>query len=145
MKRRSWAVIGGGPCGIATVGRLLDLNQSVTWIDPSFTSGRMGKFYRRVPANTLNGDLLVATRMCQSFEFERYQKIRRDRGEIVMSDLDLEKCYDLGLLVDSLEDMTKELLPKVVSKLSLNPIKRRNVKANFLPKGIANTRRKVAA
>eukprot|EP01040_Poterioochromonas_malhamensis_P014304 gene14304-15819_t len=98
LSRRSWAVIGGGPCGIATVGRLLDFNQSVTWIDPSFQSGRMGKFYRRVPANALNGDLLIANRFCKSFQFDSYQDIRRRR-----------------YFVDSLEDMTTELLPKVNS------------------------------
>lgn len=110
---RRWAVIGGGPCGIATVGRLLDLNQSVTWIDPSFRSGRMGDFYRRVPANTLNGDLLVATRLCKSFKFDHYQEIRRKRGEVVMADLPENRCFDLGYLVDALDDMTTELLPQV--------------------------------
>lgn len=113
VSRRSWAVIGGGPCGIATVGRLLDLNQSVTWIDPSFKSGRMGEYYRRVPANTLNGDLLVANRLCKSFKFDSYQDIRRHRGEIVMADLPENQCFELGYFVDSLDDMTTELLPKV--------------------------------
>lgn len=113
QSRKTWAVIGGGPCGIATVGKLLDLHQSVVWFDPDFQSGRMGRYYRKVPANTLNGDLLVGARLCQSFRFDDYQEIRRKRGEKVMADLPPNICYELGYLVDALEDMTTELLHNV--------------------------------
>jgi hypothetical protein len=112
---RRWLVIGGGPCGIGTVGKLLDAKQSVTWVDPFFQIGRMGQYYRRVPANTLNSDLLVANRLCNSFRFDEYQDIRRKKGEKVMADLPLDQCFPLGVFVDSLEDMTTELLPKVDS------------------------------
>jgi thioredoxin reductase len=51
MKR--WIIIGAGPCGIASVGYLLDcMDVEVIWIDPFFEIGRMGKHYRHVPANT---------------------------------------------------------------------------------------------
>jgi cation diffusion facilitator CzcD-associated flavoprotein CzcO len=110
---RRWLVIGGGPCGIATVGKLIDAKQAVTWVDPLFQGGRMGTFYRRVPANTLNGDLLVATRLCESFKFDHYQHSRKEKGHVIMRDLDENQCFALGYFVDSLDDMTAELLPKV--------------------------------
>lgn len=108
-KSRKWAVIGAGPCGIGVVGRLLDLGQQVTWIDPAFEVGRMGPFYRNVPANTLNIDLIVAAKLCNSFKFDETQQKRRDRGEVVMADLPPQECFPLGYLVDFLEDSTVEL------------------------------------
>ena len=64
IKHFNWTVIGSGPCGVATIGRLVDIKDNksldselvgkLTWIDPSFTVGRMGQYYRNVPANTLN-------------------------------------------------------------------------------------------
>ncbi len=108
----SWLVIGGGPCGIASVGKLVDEGFSVLWVDNRFQAGRMGEFYENVPANTENGDLLKATRQCDSFEFEYHQKHRRDLNQKVMSDLESDKCFDLKYLVDALHDATTALLKK---------------------------------
>lgn len=108
-----WAVVGAGPCGIGVVGRLVDLGHRVTWIDESFQVGRMGSFYRQVPANTLNGDLLYATKLCKSFEFDQSQQDRREKGEQVMADLASDVCLDLGYLVDPLEDATFSLKSRV--------------------------------
>lgn len=41
----SYAVIGGGSAGIAAVGILLDLGKSVLWVDPSFSTGRLDRYY----------------------------------------------------------------------------------------------------
>lgn len=109
-------MIGAGPCGIATVGRLVDKGVMVYWIDADeFKVGRMGKFYKSVPANTPNADLLVALRMCKSFNFEYWQSHRRNKGQIVMSDLPLDSCHMLSSFVDALEDSTKSLLSQVTA------------------------------
>jgi hypothetical protein len=50
-----WAVIGGGLAGITTVAVLLEFGvepSTIFWIDPEFNVGRMGKYYRNVPANS---------------------------------------------------------------------------------------------
>lgn len=108
----NWLVIGGGPCGIASVGKLVDEGFPVIWVDDRFQAGRMGEFYRNVPANTQNGDLIKATTQCYSFEFEYHQKLRRDLHQKVMSDLESDLCFDLKYLVDALHDATTALLKK---------------------------------
>lgn len=50
-----WAVIGGGPAGIIAVTHLLENKvqpMQIIWYDPEFDVGRLGKFYRNVPANS---------------------------------------------------------------------------------------------
>lgn len=56
-----FAVIGGGPAGLAAVGRLLDSGKGpVLWIDKTFESGRLST-YAQVPRYeiTLNARLTV--------------------------------------------------------------------------------------
>ncbi|KAH7121602.1 pyridine nucleotide-disulfide oxidoreductase-domain-containing protein [Dactylonectria macrodidyma] len=47
-------VVGGGPCGLAVVGNLLEQHphDHLLWVDPVFTAGRIGDQYREVPSNT---------------------------------------------------------------------------------------------
>lgn len=82
-------------------------------------SSRMGDFYRRVPANTVNGDLLFALRDCPSFYFDKSQSVRRkaffdahanNLQTKVMSDLPTSECHPLGSFVEALEDATCNLL-----------------------------------
>lgn len=72
------AVIGAGPAGISAVATLLDNNfpaQSIIWIDPEFSVGRLGKYYSTIPSNTkirgivtfLNKSHFFATRQQPSF------------------------------------------------------------------------------
>jgi hypothetical protein len=110
---KSWLVVGGGPCGIGVTGKLVDLGQQVAWIDPAFEVGRMGPYYRNVPANTPNGDLIKAFRLSPTFEFDELQLKRKLKGEVVMSDLELDRCHSLSTFVDALEDATTVLKNKV--------------------------------
>ena len=50
-----WAVIGAGPAGIATVGKLIDHGiepSSILWLDPEFKVGDFGTKWHRVSSNT---------------------------------------------------------------------------------------------
>lgn len=50
-----WAVVGAGPAGIAAVGKLLDHGippERILWIDPYFSVGDLGLFWRNVSSNT---------------------------------------------------------------------------------------------
>jgi cation diffusion facilitator CzcD-associated flavoprotein CzcO len=113
---KSWAVVGAGPCGIAAVGRLTDhllagRISRLVWVDPSFTVGRMGQYYRNVPANTPNQDLIRALDLCPGFNFQVAQQARRQQTGVgsVMVDLSMEDCHALGYFVDALEDATAHL------------------------------------
>lgn len=103
---RRWLVIGGGPCGLGYVGSLLDKGMKVTWVDPSFTFGRLGQYYRKVPANTPNGDLVVALNLCSSFRYTTATKKFRPSNARCLSRLPEEECAELGLLVDALSDVS---------------------------------------
>lgn len=55
MKQYAFAVIGAGPAGIATVGKLIDSGiepQKICWIDPSFSVGDFGGLWQDVSSNT---------------------------------------------------------------------------------------------
>lgn len=47
-------VVGGGPCGVAVVGSILEQRPQFhqVWADPTFQAGRVGERYREVPSNT---------------------------------------------------------------------------------------------
>ena len=50
-----WAVVGAGPAGIASVGKLLDSgvdSKSIVWIDPMFSVGDFGTLWEHVSSNT---------------------------------------------------------------------------------------------
>jgi hypothetical protein len=112
MLQRTWTVIGAGPCGIAAVGRLIDLDLKVLWIDPKFNCGRMAQ-YKNVPANTTNIALVEALRMCESFNFNSFHKscVKQNRPNLV--DREPNECSDLSLFVEAIEHATKQLLTKV--------------------------------
>ena len=110
-----WGVIGGGPCGVAAVAKLIDNGLRVTWVDAGgFRCGRMGRLYRNVPANTTNGKFTAAFRSSAAFEFDKSQCRRRRAagGKPVLSDLPPDACSTLSPFVDALEDTVKVLLRK---------------------------------
>lgn len=110
---KRWAVIGGGPCGVASTARLVDKLPSqsrILWVDNSnFASGRMGKYYRNVPANTLNVDLKYALSLCPSFHFEEKQAVRKGKNENTLIEMEDGKCASLGYFVDAVIDATEML------------------------------------
>lgn len=68
-----WTVIGAGPAGIATVGKLLDSGVSpdqVLWVDPAFQGGDLGQKWRPVSSNTKVSLFLDFLRACKSFKYD---------------------------------------------------------------------------
>lgn len=110
-----WTVVGGGPCGIGAVGRLLDRNCQVTWVDPVFGVGRMGKHYTHVPANTNNRDFIAAFQLNSSFDYVQNEQRRIAQGKAAMSTLRDLECYDLGLYVDTFTDFVDILSRRVTA------------------------------
>ncbi|KAK5578004.1 hypothetical protein RB653_002953 [Dictyostelium firmibasis] len=71
---KKWVVIGGGACGIAVIGKLLDNGVNVNdllWIDPEFKAGDIGKKWCTVSSNTTVGLFTKFLKNCKSFEYEK--------------------------------------------------------------------------
>ncbi|EAL68921.1 hypothetical protein DDB_G0276839 [Dictyostelium discoideum AX4] len=75
-KNKKWTVIGGGACGIAVIGKLLDNGINVNdllWIDPEFNVGDIGKKWRTVSSNTTVALFTKFLNACKSFDYENCQ------------------------------------------------------------------------
>lgn len=68
-----WTVVGAGPAGIATVGKLLDNGvtaDQILWVDPAFRGGDLGQKWRPVSSNTKVSLFLDYLRACKSFNYD---------------------------------------------------------------------------
>jgi hypothetical protein len=107
-----WAVVGGGPAGISTVGTLLDEGVSpdaILWIDPAFGAGDFGMLWGNVPSNTRIGDFSKMFTSCRSFAFDPNRKI------FAIQDLTDESWCDLHYVGDVLQAITATLRAQVTS------------------------------
>ncbi len=65
-----WTVIGAGPAGIASIGKLLDAGvtpKDILWVDPHFTVGDFGTSWRYVNSNTAVEYFLNFYQQCEAF------------------------------------------------------------------------------
>src|SRR5436190_16890429 len=65
-----WAIVGAGSAGIIALAVLLENNISPTeiiWFDPEFKVGRIGKYYRNVPANSRAQEMSSLLKSCSTF------------------------------------------------------------------------------
>ncbi|MDR3550348.1 MAG: FAD-dependent oxidoreductase [Candidatus Babeliales bacterium] len=65
-----WLIVGAGPAGIITIGVLMDVGvdpKRITWLDPEFNVGRMGKYYSHIESNNKARDFIAFINACNTF------------------------------------------------------------------------------
>lgn len=66
-----WLIVGAGPAGIITIGVLMDVGvdpKRITWLDPEFNVGRLGKYYSHIESNNKARDFIAFINACRTFE-----------------------------------------------------------------------------
>lgn len=106
------AVIGAGPAGIATVGKLLDHGiaaKDIVWIDPHFQVGDFGTIWKNVPSNTTVNLFLQFLHAAQSFDYDH------SPHDFEINHLDPYKTCYLRIMVEPLQWITDHLRKKIHS------------------------------
>lgn len=107
-----WAVIGGGPAGIAAVGKLIDSGidgKNIAWVDPAFTVGDFGEKWPKVSSNTKVSLFLKFLYSCTSFGY------RECAENHMIHALDPENTCLLQHAVEPLIWVTEHLKTQVTS------------------------------
>ena len=110
----AWAVIGAGPAGILTVGKLLDSGvspSSIVWIDPEFQVGDLGAKWGQVSSNTNVALLLKSLNSSPSFLYNDAPI------DFAINHLPPNEPCDLALVVEPLHWITNHLLQKVKTRI----------------------------
>lgn len=117
-----WAVVGAGLAGVTSIAVLLENGvdaSSIIWIDPEFNMGRMGKYYRNVPANTKFQILKNYFRNCpilQEFPSESRDKLfLYDQEEFPLLDIVVNPLIDATNYLRSKVNSLQEMVISVIS------------------------------
>lgn len=108
-----WVIVGAGPAGIIVIGLLLDLGtdpKSITWLDPEFNVGRLGKYYSSVPGNAKTKTYIEFLQSCQAFQDAESPAAAK------LFDMDQEVEYPLEVIVQPLAEISAYLCTKVNCK-----------------------------
>lgn len=106
----TWTIVGAGPAGIAVVGMLLDVGvdeKAITWVDPEFNVGRLGKYYYNVPGNALAQNYITFVNDCQTFKAYNSKAV-----DYLRNYYPYEACV-LRIVIDALQDITDYLKTRV--------------------------------
>ncbi len=109
----TWTIVGAGPAGIAVVGLLLDLGvdgRTITWLDPEFNIGRLGKYYYHVPGNAKAIDYISFINQCHTFQEYSSPALESLRMH------DPNEFCTLAIIISPLQDITHYLRGKVVAR-----------------------------
>ncbi|MCB1826939.1 MAG: SidA/IucD/PvdA family monooxygenase [Coxiellaceae bacterium] len=144
MKTFDWVVIGAGPAGILSVGKLLDAGvdaKQIAWVDPEFKVGDLGKRWRQVSSNTkvkLFVDFLTG---CRAFNYQNAST------NFDINHLDPKQTCDLYYIADPLQWVSDHLCETVTTYQSMaNHIKLSDRVWNIeLEKGMLTARNVVLA
>jgi len=105
-----WAVVGAGPAGIATVGKLIDVGidpKKIAWIDPEFKVGDFGQRWSNVSSNTKAKLFVKFLQACKAFRFDECEQ------SFELQTVDPEKTCFLRLMVSPLQWVTDHLIDAV--------------------------------
>ena len=111
MAPYEWTVIGAGPAGMASVGRLLDQGiapKKIAWIDPAFTAGDIGGKWRSVSSNTHAGTFLDYFNSSPAFRFSA-------APPMPLREVNPHETCALALVADPLVWVTRHLRDRVTS------------------------------
>ncbi|KTD61554.1 FAD-dependent oxidoreductase [Legionella spiritensis] len=111
-----WAVIGAGPAGIASVGKLLDHGippDEILWLDPCFKVGDLGQLWSNVSSNTTVWRFTDFLHDAASF---RYGKSSPD---FALNHLPPENTCLLSRVVEPLQWVSDHLSQQVTSVKTL--------------------------
>lgn len=112
VSKVSWTVVGAGPSGILTMGRIVDSGvpcDQIVWLDTEFNVGRMGKLYRNVPGNGRIEQYIALLQGCNVFGEVKSEAIDH------LFSLPLDHAPQLSVFVEPLLDITNYLRTKVVA------------------------------
>lgn len=111
VRQVTWAVVGAGPAGIASVGQLLDQGvdpQSIIWLDPRFTVGDLGDKWFSVSSNT-------SVRLFKRFLYQCHSFNIQGAPNFELFQLDPLSTCQLSQIVQPLQWVTNQLLQQVQS------------------------------
>ncbi len=110
--RGGWLVVGAGPAGIASVGKLLDngvLPASIVWVDPEFRVGDLGRRWRRVSSNTKAHLFRRFLSSCRSFGYDP------GRMAYALDSIDPQETCLIENVVEPLQGVTEKLASEVTA------------------------------
>jgi len=110
-----WTIVGAGPAGIVTVGRLIDhgINpEEIAWIDPAFAAGDLGGNWRAVSSNTNVSLFLDYLNSSPSFRYA-------DAPHFAINDLDPHETCLLGTIADPLLWISQHLSESVHTRRTI--------------------------
>jgi len=106
-----WTVLGAGPAGIATVGRLIDSGvpeAEIAWVDPEFAVGDFGTKWAVVSSNTRTGGFIHFLESTAAFDFDR-------APHFAIHEIDPMQTCLLGAVAEPLHWITKRLADRVTA------------------------------
>ncbi len=106
-----WTIVGAGIAGITALAVLIDSGidpSSISWIDPEFNVGRVGKYYRNVPGNVQTNRLILYVDNCPFFK-----NISSSSLTALYNNYNLDEFQPLHVIADPLIDFTAYLCSKV--------------------------------
>lgn len=115
MEQADWAVVGAGPAGILAVGKLLDYGvaaNDIIWLDPEFSVGDLGRYWREVPSNTKVAAFRYSLYATKAFAYDECAA-----NAAIRALADDDHC-PLDYMVAPLQAITKHLATQVTTAMT---------------------------
>lgn len=116
IKSYEWAIVGGGPAGIAAVGKLLDSGikpEHILWVDPEFKVGDLGQYWSNVSSNTKVKYFIDFLEAASSFSYKEISH------KFALNELPPDETCLLNHIVEPLQWVSNQLGKKVIAVKTL--------------------------